>query len=447
MGATRNGSQTLPQGPPKLGEQGAASSRIGPYSYVEDVYEKLPTTLELEKMLSRDTQPRALENALVLPVRQAPFEIEEATGDAGEAEYVRDTLLKPSYQGGMTTPISAVIAQITGAFARRRTFFEKVWEIKDGKYTYHKLAFRRASTCSIIDDKNGSFNGFKQEGFLKDGTPFKKEFNPSKAFVFIHGFAPDDPLKGESAFDAAYQAHVNKMKIQFLQAMYLQKFGLPSTVGETDATSEEEQQKFLKKLEDLRGGGTAVLGPTERLPNQNLNSTSNAGDFKEALEYLDNQMARSVLAQFLLLGQGSNTGAWALSKDHSDFFVISEEARLRQIEWHFDNYVIAPLVYYNFGESASYPKLKFRALSESAVERSLEMFKDLVARGQMTPKPALVEAIEEKVAQVLDVDPEKLKEEEVEPVTSPTDNSPLNPAIQRAVDKLGVTSVNGNQEG
>lgn len=74
-------------------------------------------------MFSRNGTAAALEAVLTLPIREADFTIEAGKGDKGESDFVRSVLMTPDSEGGMKTPISTLIGQITSAQIYRRAFF------------------------------------------------------------------------------------------------------------------------------------------------------------------------------------------------------------------------------------------------------------------------------------------------------------------------------------
>ena len=81
----------------------------------------------------------AIEQVLTLPIRGAPYTIEPAKGDKGEAEFVQSVLMTPDQDGGMATPISELVGQITAGQVFRRRFFEKTSEGQresDGRIIY-----------------------------------------------------------------------------------------------------------------------------------------------------------------------------------------------------------------------------------------------------------------------------------------------------------------------
>lgn len=74
-------------------------------------------------MFSRSGTASALELVLTLPIREADFSIEPSKGDNGECDFIRSVLMTPDSEGGMATPMSTLIGQITTAQLYRRAFF------------------------------------------------------------------------------------------------------------------------------------------------------------------------------------------------------------------------------------------------------------------------------------------------------------------------------------
>lgn len=78
---------------------------------------------------------------------------------------------------------------------------------------------------------------------------------------------------------------------------------------------------------------------------------------------LNSGMALSVLAQFVLLGQNGNTGAYALSRDQSDFFLDGLQYIITLIEQSYNRYVIRPFLKINFGDSVSTDRVQLKGLN------------------------------------------------------------------------------------
>lgn len=429
--ATRNG-----RAKPKTGERGFSSEADDLFSSGRFPYETdEPKPKDYDEMFDDDSQAHALERAVALPILDTPLEIEAAEGGGKEAEFVREVLLKAPSEGGMTTPIENIVSQMVGAFSRKLAFFEIVWEVRDGKYVIKKLAHRPAQTCKIVRDKHGGFDGFVQEGY-KNGANVKEKFGIGKAFVYVHR-GGEKPLEGRSSFASVYKRYKHKKRVEWLFFDNLQTFtrGIRKATYGGDGGVEGAKALF-ERVKKVEGAGTVIIGKDDDL--EVLRAPGVSAEYKEALNYLDSQMARALQAQWLNLGQDGKGGSYALTRDHSDFFLLGEEAARYEIAWHFTNYLVSLIVRYNFGETGKIPRAVFPPLSENARNQALEIGRELMGKGQLTLKPGLLSAIEEKMAQALDIDAEKFKEDQGPKGTpeAPTSDSPAPEGLQRAIGAL-----------
>ena len=166
-------------------------------------------------MLDRNGMAAAIEQVLTLPVRGAPRTIEPAKGDKGEAEFVQSVLMTPDQAGGMKTPISQLVGQITTAQIFRRSFFEKTFKLResDGKIIYDKIAYRPPATCQArFNDRTGEGNGFRQQVWLfggnlmlssKQKVPGYVDIPKIRSYIYTHG-QHREPLTGVSEMETAY---------------------------------------------------------------------------------------------------------------------------------------------------------------------------------------------------------------------------------------------------
>ena len=157
----------------------------------------------------------AIEQVITLPIRGAPYTIDPAKGDKGEAEFVKSVLMTPNESGGMKTPISQLVGQITTAQVFRRSFFEKTFKVRecDGKIIYDKVAYRPPATCQArFNDRTGEGNGFRQQVWLfggnlalssKQKVPGYVDIPKIRSYIYTHG-QHREPLTGVSEMETAY---------------------------------------------------------------------------------------------------------------------------------------------------------------------------------------------------------------------------------------------------
>lgn len=402
------------------------------------------TVLEIDNMLETDSQAMALEQGLTLPIQGLRGDLEPASGDRGEAEWAREVLLSPPNKGGPTTPMSVVVNQMSGAISRRRAYFEKVWKKNpDGRHSYHKIAWRPEQTCNVRVDKNGSFDGFHQHGVRADGGIVDEKFDPDKAFVYIHR-NDKHPLIGRSAFQTAYKNYVDKMKVQRLYHIHLQNFALGTVKGKYSGTDGRRgSRKFFDKLKSFRGGGGVVV--FQEGEDAEISQGHGAGEeFQAALQYMDTQMAGSVLLRFLNMGTDDNTGNRALSREHHDFYLQSLSSIVRDMEEAISNHLISPMVEYAYGKDAEFPRWKFDPLSVSDREMAVDIWKGLVAVAGR-PTGEMWNQIEEKVAKALSIDPDTIEKDRPAPISRDQAKSDYDAYKQRVEEENKRNGTNGQR--
>jgi hypothetical protein len=324
-------------------------------------------SLSFDEMLGRDGKARTIQSVLTLPIRSAPWKIVPGPGDSGEAAFVQAALTKPANQGGMSTPMRLVIAQALSARTYRKACFEKVFTERDGKIVYEKLAFRPASTTALArDPKNGAFRGFRQRPVSVGGEIWPNIWVDIPAqYSWVHlNNQHINAARGHSDMELIYWLHDKKQKILFLWATFLEANATGRYV--IQAEDENRAKQYAKALRYVKNGG--VLGTSSEVKVETLElGTGAAGLFQQMIDYLDNQMAASVLAGFTNLPD-SPGGSYALSKDQSDFFLQSLTGTAKELAESITNYVLADLVMYNYGPRGVCPTLEFGPLSEGDLE-------------------------------------------------------------------------------
>lgn len=327
---------------------------------------------DMKDMLEVDAKAQTLESVLTLPIRGASWSIQRGRAEAETYDRIHRILTAPANAGGMTTPMNLIISQMCNAFVYKKSFFEKVWtRFEEGGVGYKKVAWRPPATCAVQrDPKTGSFQGFRQMPIRLDDTD-EKVFKPLRAFVYIHG-THRDPLEGVSDLTITQWCYKTKQKIRFLWYQFLEGQSLPKTV--VKAPDETMATEAAKKIIGLRSGG--VVGVSDQISTDVLESSGRgAAEFKAAMQWLDAEASSSVLAGFTDLGAAatSGIGSFALSKDQTDFFLMSEAAKSREMQDYINQYLIADLVRWNFGPNAVAPYFEFGPISQDDAAAAISL--------------------------------------------------------------------------
>lgn len=373
-----------------------------------------PEYSDYQEMLDTDGKAASIELLLSYPIISAPWEIEEAKGDNGEAEFIYDALTDLPHQGGPRTTVEQLVSQMTQAFTHKRAYFEKVFKVNDDdKVIYDKLAWRPPDTCELaLDDKNGDLRGFRQQ--VIDWTPRKPALKTQdyvdipmeRAFIYVHG-TWRDPLFGFSNMRVPYWCYVTKRKLRWLWYQFLDQTYLPKTIVKNP--DEDQARADARKVATLRSRGVLGLGSQTTVDPFESSGHGSSG-YVEAIRYLESEMSNSILAGFMdLTSQAAEgKGSYALSESQGKLFLRTRRMVARDMARQITNSVIGDLIRYNFGTKAACPRFAFGALSEQNEQAVLDMFAKVATTGAKV-SPEFYDELQVRTATLLELDPGKVK--------------------------------------
>lgn len=371
------------------------------------------TVQDIQKMYRTDGHIRSLYRILALPIRTLDpvFTPSEGEGSDGEEEaaFVTAAFTKPPHQGGMTSSFGMVMRHMTKALMDGFAVFEKVWHVWDGRVVYRKLAPRAAETVKFLLDESGGLEAVRQQVHWQGR--YKDVVIPARKLLVYTAQHEENPWYGESYLLPAYYHWDVKTKLRFISNLAHQIHAVPGRLGTypEDATK-PERTAFQRQLANF-GFNTAMTMP-ERWKVEEFGGRGTMPDFKAMLDYEDTQAAKSVLAQFMQLGTGSNTGAWALSADQSDLFTMALQAVADEMAEIITFYAVPQLVDFNFGTFA-YPVCSLGPLADATKQMMADVFKEIADAGSVNVTSEFLFELEAMVAEELglQIDYAALREE------------------------------------
>lgn len=372
---------------------------------------------DLVEMMKRDYQGRKIESALSLPIMSAERHIIGVKGDKGENDWLNGYWEADPFEGGCRTELDEIIGANTTAITFRKAFYELVFKLGyEDKIVYDKVAFRPQTTCrSMRNPKNGDLIGFEQEPYaispgIQQGI-YPIQIPMKRAYVYVHGRRLN-PLDGTSDLEVAHWCYKTKQKLLFLWMQFLESVALPRTVVKHD--DPEIAKQIAAQVARMRGSAVIPIG-TQGSANVDVatldSSGKGAGQFKEAISWLDTAATQSVLAGFLdLTAQAAaGRGSYALSKDASNLFLQFEEAKTREIEKSIRKDLFGPLIRYNFGAQAKIPKLQFEPLNAEDKSDQIAMLNALMSsKGSQYVPDEFIAMLAQQVATYFGMDGDKI---------------------------------------
>lgn len=411
-----------------------------------------PKISDLIYMRKNDGTAASLYNILTLPILSNDFEFVPAAEDVaknGDAEthpqrdFVQDCLTLPPFKGGMTTPINLVLADMLRAIVEGYRLFEIVWRLDaNGNIVPKKLASREPNTLTLLRDDRGGFAGAKQEAYIGDKYQSDLEIPVERCFLFTFGKEKNN-IEGESAFRAAYYHYDKKHRAYYLAHQALQTTAIPYKVLTAPAkATKQDKDDNLAAVDEMSVRSSAVIPE-----NWSLDIQYPGGSKTEAIQLIDHhnaEMARSVLAQFLMLGTASgDTGSYALAQSHSDIFIMALKGLMQNIEDHINSYLIPKIVELNFDQPA-YPTFKFKDLTNTTMAMLTETFNKIMDKRPGAIPDWVVGDIVERVASSLEIEtPDKadgLHNSDGTPTDQSVSSGAAGPALSRGKKKVALAN-------
>jgi len=374
-----------------------------------------PSVGQFQEMLDMDGKARSLEQVLCMPLIKAGWHIEPdtETKDQTTASWVQEMLSRGANDGGMSTPMDTVVAQMTSAFTNRRSYHEKVWKVTpDNEVMYDKIAWRPPDTCTVLRHTvTGDLIGFTQIVF---GKETQVAINNPYAHVYVHG-QHRNPVKGISDLTVCYRNYRTKEKLKFLWYTFLEVMSLPRTV--VLANGDANAKKAAQAIAALKNAGVAGLPADWIKEIHQLNvSGQGASQFHSAIAYLDADSSLSVLAGFTDLpsratgaATGSATGSYALAQASSDFFLEMLTAYSVELSTCVTNQIVTDLVRYNKGATVRVPQFTINSLQEPDVQQAATLLQSMATASNINVPMDFVYQLMTTIASELNLNMDELQ--------------------------------------
>lgn len=343
-----------------------------------------PTVRQLHMMRRCDPQARALYRLITLPIRSAFRAATFIPADDGEeeAEFIEQMLTLPVQSGGMSTSFQQSMSHLLMAVFDGFAAFEQVYQVPQagplkGKITLRKLAYRPSETITFLVDDNGGFAGLRQR------TQFKGENRdvviPKDRSLYYASNEEERPFYGVSYFQAAYQSHVQKLKLYYLMHLAAQHRAVGVRYGKIPKTaSTADKNSFKRGLQDF-GIMQAMMLP-EGFEVETVYPGA-AANFLEIVNHHNSQMSKSVLAPFFDDSQGGDSALVDFGKQSDAMFLMMLQSIMDEVANVINTYLIPKFVDWNFG-SDKYPKFQWGPFTDEQKQAINDTFDKLATSGQ-----------------------------------------------------------------
>ena len=335
---------------------------------------------KFREMRDNDSTIGSIMYATEQVLRDVEYNIEPANDSdeaKKEADFVKSIL--EDMEHSVDDHVSEALSHLTFGFSifevvykrRRGPDFragKKYSKYSDGRIGVRKLASRAQWTIERfdVDKTTGDVLGVRQE----QNYGIKSLFIPANKILHYKTTNTNNDPSGRSILRNAYSSYQYLKNLQNIEAIAVERelHGVPigrisAEYLSPDATSDQvsvrsQMEKILRDLK-FNEQGYALLPsdvyrdadgkPTnQRIVDIELitsNGTRNI-DINPIVNRYQHDIARSVMAEFLMLGAGAN-GSYALSKSKTDLFLRSMESYINSIFDVLNKQLVEPLWHMN----------------------------------------------------------------------------------------------------
>jgi len=320
--------------------------------------EELSTRLDAYTIIRKsDSQVGGLLRVIKLPIREVEWEVKE--GKEEIRQFVEDNI-KRDLHGSWDDFIRLALTMLDYGFC----VFEKVfmYDAGAGKYKWKKFLYLPQSTISKIEgEKDGGLKKVVQYSAADTelGEQPWETIDIISDYLLVFTNEKEGDWYGTSILRNIYGNAQIKDVLMKIDAIKHDRFGvgipwarLKPGYKKDDVAIMENQLKRLRAHEF----SYLLVPPGAEDPQLLMMSGTDGTAVLKSIQYHDEQMSKSLLAQFLDLGT-SQSGNRALGESFINLFLMSLNTIVKQIEETFNQYAIKQLVDINFGPQKEYPKL------------------------------------------------------------------------------------------
>lgn len=387
-------------------------STLGSYEEEEN-----PDSISIEQyiqMQENDGTVRAITRLFSMPIQSTSIKIMPSEKDNGERDFIESVFLKPQSEGGMTTPLSFVIADMTRAMFEGFRLYEKIPQIiAEGKYKgkigWRKLAPRSSSTIELLSDKHGGFNGAHQ--VAQFGTEsIDVKIPPEKCMLYT--FQKErHTLYGESILKTAFYHYDKKHKLYYFAHKKAEADAIGVKILKLNKPfSDDEVSSAEDAVDNLRADSRITLPTGFDLE---INRSGTGYNVLDMIEHHDSQIVLSTLTQALQMGTKQKY-AYPYGKGfstQSEFIIQMLYSVVKTMEDTLNTWAVPQLIDWNFA-TKQYPKIKLIPLKDEKEDYIMKIFEDLIKKDPttyMSPGFAnkLINTVAEKLGLEIKIDDSK----------------------------------------
>lgn len=282
------------------------------------------------------------------PIRSASWDI-PYPADVTDKEKEAIDLIKKVLFGNSGTEFDTLLGKILSMMEYGFSLFEQYYipmTFNGSVYLVPRIEQRMQTSIQDIFPQQNKVVQLKADGG-QVSIPFEN-------LIFFILNQQGEDMRGESLLRNAYGAYKDKRIYREWLGIGIQRSvsGIPSVkVPKGCQINSDDYAAVEQLLQKITQHENAYMILKEGFEFEVHESKFNAEQVQKAIDARNSGMALSVLAQFVMLGQLGSGGAYALSRDQSDFFLDGLQYIVNLVCGTINSRVIEPFLKINFGDS------------------------------------------------------------------------------------------------
>ena len=367
-----------------------------------------------KEMADNDDMIGAVLFAIKMLIRQASWTVQPqgtTAADKKAAEFVESCLHDMS--STWTDTLSEILSFLTYGWSVVEIVYKRRMGRKrdprleskfdDGYIGWQKLPIRAQESLYEWEfDGDDNLTAFVQ----MPAPDFQIIRIPVEKILLFRTESRKENPEGRSILRNAYKSYYHKKRIQEIEGIGIDRdlAGFPLLIAPEGMNIWEMPEKFAEAMafvQNIRRDameGFVLPGGWEL----KLLSTGGARQFdtNAVIQRYDQAIARTVLADFILLGS-QNVGSWALSSDKTRLFAMAIGAYLDIVTEVFNRQAIPALIDVNgkvFAGITDYPRLEHGDIETQDLNALGTFVKEMVGIGAITPDKNLENYLREQAS-------------------------------------------------
>ena len=354
--------------------------------YVQDL-KGIKAIQTYNRMRKNDGQVKLALLALTHPIINSNWTIEppgdEEKGDKSTPKEVEAAKIISEMIFGDAFEWQLTLRQILTMMCFGFSVFEKSYKYDGDFLVPRKPLHLLPDTIVEWQTKDGDLDAIRQ--YINAGETKRDVWIPAKKTLLFTFDREGDDYRGQSVLRAAYKHWSMKDVFYRIQAMSIERWslGIPK-VKQTNADAKAGKEKAIEAAKNMRAHEQGYVFMPEGYDVEMLNAGSaHMVDPMPAINHHDAQILKSIMAQFLELGQ-TETGARSLGETLMNYSMMGLTFIADHITEVINKGLLREITWFNFGDIRP-PVLRFSGLQPENMALLADVIQKVFASGAVEP--------------------------------------------------------------